>query len=69
VANPPLLLSSSPPPLLLLQAHFPALSTSTRRLDRLNWMGFPVLVSGTSTTTGKFFPWAITLTTNENLNV
>jgi len=36
---------------------------------RLNWMGFPVLVSGTSTTTGKFFPWAITLTTNENSNV
>ena len=36
---------------------------------RLNWQGFPVLVSGTSSTTGKFFPWAVTLTSKENTAV
>ena len=36
---------------------------------RLNWQGFPVLVSGTSSTTGKFYPWAVTLTSKENSTV
>ena len=33
---------------------------------RLNWMGFPVFVSGRSSSTGKFFPTHITLASHED---
>ena len=36
---------------------------------RINWRGFPVLVAGTSTSTGKFFPWSFTLTSKEDSSV
>ena len=33
---------------------------------RLNWMGFPVFVSGRSSSTGKFFPTHLTLASHED---